>query len=197
MKLLSAQNIAYSINEKKLFHNLSFEINTGEGLHIKGGNGSGKSTLLRIIMGITSPTKGLVETHNQDFNISYLGHKNAIKNYLTPLENLELVFNDAELKIAFEWLEKFNLLNVQDELTASLSFGQQKKLALIRVLARPSDLIVLDEPLVGLDKVTADQLSSFLIQKLYEGAGLILTSHIDPMINCKVLNLGAKNAEIS
>jgi len=194
MTLLSAQNISYSINENKLFHNLSFEINSGEGLHVKGGNGSGKSTLLRIILGITSPSKGFIETYNQDLNISYLGHKNAIKNYLTPLENLELLFNDAELNLAFEWLRKLDLSNVQDELTASLSFGQQKKLALIRVLAKSSELMVLDEPLVGLDQATADQLSSFLVQKLSEGVGLILTSHINPMIDCKVLDLGAKNA---
>jgi len=194
MMLLSAQNISYSINENKLFHNLSFEINSGEGLHVKGGNGSGKSTLLRIILGITSPSKGFIETYNQDLNISYLGHKNAIKNYLTPLENLELLFNDAELNLAFEWLRKLDLSDVQDELTASLSFGQQKKLALIRVLAKSSELMVLDEPLVGLDQATADQLSSFLVQKLSEGVGLILTSHINPMIDCKVLDLGAKNA---
>ena len=194
MKLLSAQNITYSINENKLFHNLSFDINSGEGLHIKGGNGSGKSTLLRIILGITSPSKGFVETHDHDLNISYLGHKNAIKNYLTPLENLELLFNDAELKIAFEWLRKFGLFDLQDELTASLSYGQQKKLALIRVLARSSDLIILDEPLVGLDQATADQLTSFLIQKLSEGVSLILTSHINPMIDCRVLDIGANGA---
>jgi len=194
MTILSAQNISYSINENKLFHNLSFEINSGEGLHVKGGNGSGKSTLLRIILGITSPSKGFIETYNQDLNISYLGHKNAIKNYLTPLENLELLFNDAELNLAFEWLRKLDLSDVQDELTASLSFGQQKKLALIRVLAKSSELMVLDEPLVGLDQATADQLSSFLVQKLSEGVGLILTSHINPMIDCKVLDLGAKNA---
>jgi len=194
MTLLSAQNISYSINENKLFQNLSFEINSGEGLHVKGGNGSGKSTLLRIILGITSPSKGFIETYNQDLNISYLGHKNAIKNYLTPLENLELLFNDAELNLAFEWLRKLDLSDVQDELTASLSFGQQKKLALIRVLAKSSELMVLDEPLVGLDQATADQLSSFLVQKLSEGVGLILTSHINPMIDFKVLDLGAKNA---
>ena len=58
MQLISAQNLSYSINEKKLFHNLSFNVNTGEGLYIKGSNGSGKSTLLRIILGITLPSKG-------------------------------------------------------------------------------------------------------------------------------------------
>jgi heme exporter protein A len=194
MKLFSAQNITYSINENKLFHNLSFEINSGEGLHIKGGNGSGKSTLLRIILGVTSPSKGLIQSYDQDLKISYLGHKNAIKNYLTPIENLDLLFSGDELNLALEWLNKFGLSHVQDELTASLSFGQQKKLALIRVLAQPSDLLVLDEPFVGLDQTTADELNSFLAQKISQGMGLILTSHITPMIDCKVLDLGVKNA---
>ena len=193
MKLFSAQNITYSINENKLFHNLSFEINSGEGLHIKGGNGSGKSTLLRIILGVTSPSKGLIQSYDQDFKISYLGHKNAIKNYLTPIENLDLLFSGDELNLALEWLNKFGLSHVQDELTASLSFGQQKKLALIRVLAQSSDLLVLDEPFVGLDQATTDQLNSFLAQKISQGVGLILTSHITPMIDCKVLDLGVKN----
>jgi heme exporter protein A len=194
MKLFSAQNITYSINENKLFHNLSFEINSGEGLHIKGGNGSGKSTLLRIILGVTSPSKGLIQSYDQDLKISYLGHKNAIKNYLTPIENLDLLFSGDELNLALEWLNKFGLSHVQDELTASLSFGQQKKLALIRVLAQSSDLLVLDEPFVGLDQTTADELNSFLAQKISQGIGLILTSHITPMIDCKVLDLGVKNA---
>ena len=193
MTLVSAQNITYSINENKLFHNLSFGVNAGEGLHIKGGNGSGKSTLLRIILGITTPTKGLIKRCSEDLKISYLGHKNAIKNYLTPIENLELLFNDVEIKIAYEWLYKFNLSHVQDELSASLSFGQQKKLALIRVLAQSPELIVLDEPFVGLDQTAADQLNHFLEEQLSEGAGLIFTSHINPKISCKVLDLEAKN----
>ena len=193
MKLVSAQNITFSINENKLFHNLSFEINPGEALHIRGANGSGKSTLLRIILGITEPSKGLIERCKEDLKISYLGHKNAIKTYLTPIENLELLFNDVEIKLAYEWLHKLNLSHVQDELAASLSFGQQKKLALIRVLAKSPELIVLDEPFVGLDQITAGQLNNFLDKKLSEGAGLIFTSHINPKIDCRVLDLEAKN----
>jgi ABC-type multidrug transport system ATPase subunit len=82
---------------------------------------------------------------------------------------------------------------VQDELAASLSFGQQKKLALIRVLAQSPELIVLDEPFVGLDQITANQINNFLDKKLSEGVGLIFTSHINPNIDCKVLDLEAKN----
>ena len=193
MKLISAQNISYKINEKMLFHNLSLEVFSGEGLHIKGGNGSGKSTLLKILLGITSITKGLIEYKNQDLKISYLGHKNAIKNYLTPAQNLQLLFDDVSLTNAFEWLEKLDLYQVQDELTANLSFGQQKKLALIRVLAQSSELIVLDEPFVGLDKAASELLNSFFHQKLSEGTGLILTSHIQPSVECQVIELDKTN----
>ena len=193
MKLISAQNISYKINEKMLFHNLSLEVFSGEGLHIKGGNGSGKSTLLKILLGITSITKGLIEYKNKDLKISYLGHKNAIKNYLTPAQNLQLLFDDVSLSNAFEWLEKLDLYQVQDELTANLSFGQQKKLALIRVFAQSSELIVLDEPFVGLDKAASEVLNSFFLEKLSEGTGLILTSHIQPRVECQVIELDKKN----
>ena len=95
---------------------------------------------------------------------------------------------------AFEWLEKLNLFQVQDELTANLSFGQQKKLALIRVLAQSSELIVLDEPFVGLDTAASDLLNGFFVQKLSEGTGLILTSHIQPSVECQVIELDKTNA---
>ena len=193
MKLVSAQDISHSINEKKLFHNLSFEVNSEDGLHIKGGNGSGKSTLLRIILGITSPSKGSITYSTEDLEISYLGHKNAIKNYLTPIQNLELLFNNSKLTNAFKWLHKLGLTDVQDELAANLSFGQHKKLALIRVLAESPQMIVLDEPFVGLDQTTADLLNNFLVEKQSEGVCLILTSHIQPIIECKVLDLGKIN----
>ena len=189
MQLISAQNISYSINEKKLFHNLSFNVNTGEGLYIKGSNGSGKSTLLRIILGITLPSKGKIDFCNEDLKISYLGHKNAIKSYLSPIQNLELIFNQSGRALAYEWLHKLGLKNVQDELTGNLSFGQQKKLALIRVLASSPKMIVLDEPFVGLDYATNNLLNNFLAEKLREGMSIIFTSHIQPTFESKTLEI--------
>ena len=162
MQLVTANNLGYSINEKRLFHNLTFSLNSGSGLHIKGGNGSGKSTLLRIILGLTSPSKGGVEYCKPNLQVSYLGHKNAIKHYLTPMQNLELIFGSSALQNAMKWMNTLGLNRVQDELTANLSFGQQKKLALIRIFASESDLIVLDEPFVGLDNASRDLLNEFL-----------------------------------
>ena len=189
MQLVTANNLGYSINDKRLFHNLSFSLNAGCGLHIKGGNGSGKSTLLRIILGLTSPSKGSIEYSNPDLKVSYLGHKNAIKHYLTPTQNLELIFQSTALQDAIHWMHTLGLKKVQDELTANLSFGQQKKLALIRVFANQSDLIILDEPFVGLDNPTRDLLNDYLQKKLDSDTSLILTSHIEPNIVCNELIL--------
>ena len=68
--LVIADNLSYKINESKLFSSLSFQLNEGECLHIKGSNGSGKSTLIRIILGITNPSKGVIKT-NIDEGICY------------------------------------------------------------------------------------------------------------------------------
>ncbi|MDA9371290.1 heme ABC exporter ATP-binding protein CcmA [Gammaproteobacteria bacterium] len=192
MQLITANNLSYSINENQLFHNLTFALDSGSGLHVKGGNGSGKSTLIRILLGLTSPTKGEVIFPEPSPFISYLGHKNAIKQYLTPLQNLDLMLASSSLESAMTWMRTLGLARVQDEMTATLSFGQQKKLALIRVLSNPSDLIILDEPFVGLDDSSRDLLSKFLSARLDDGAGLVLTSHIDPQVSCDELILREK-----
>ena len=188
MKLISAQNISYKINEKKLFHNLSFEVFSGEGLHIKGGNGSGKSTLLKILLGITSITKGSVNYTNQDLKISYLGHKNALKSYLSVEDNIKLMglLNHHELKKNLETLSLEKLLDIK---VANLSYGQQKKLALLRIFLGNTNLIVLDEPFVGLDIENQNILSNFLNKQLQKKRGIIFTSHINCDVDSKTLKI--------
>ena len=185
--LIKAENIAYKINENKLFHNLSFSVNKGEALHISGPNGSGKSTLIRIILGITKQTKGAI-TYNKSNNISYLGHKNALKNYLTVSDNLILLGLNSHEKLN-NFLEELALKKYLDVTVANLSFGQQKKLALLRIFLNKSNVIVLDEPFVGLDTYTQNVVESFLIKEINLGKALIYTSHINCNIDSKILNL--------
>ena len=185
--VIEAENIAYKINENKLFHNLSFIVKRGEALHISGPNGSGKSTLIRIILGITKQTKGAI-TYNKSNNISYLGHKNALKNYLTVSDNLILLGLNSHEKLN-NFLEELALKKYLDVTVANLSFGQQKKLALLRIFLNKSNVIVLDEPFVGLDTYTQNVVESFLIKEINLGKALIYTSHINCNIDSKILNL--------
>jgi len=185
--LIQAENIAFKINGNKLFHNLSFALEKGEALQIVGSNGSGKSTLIRIILGITKQTKGNINYKN-NINLSYLGHKNALKSYLSVYDNLMLqeLNSHKELNILLERLELKNFLEVT---VGNLSYGQQKKLAMLRVFLNESNLIVLDEPFVGLDSKAFDIVQDFLIKEINSGKSLIFTSHIDCNIESKILNL--------
>tara|TARA_B100000003_G_C10808026_1_gene321618 strand:+ start:87 stop:665 length:579 start_codon:yes stop_codon:yes gene_type:complete len=185
--LIVAQNIGYKINENKLFHNISFDIKHGEALHIKGRNGSGKSTLIRIILGITEPVKGTIENKSTK-EICYLGHKNALKTYLTLYDNINLMqlTNCDMLK---SYLDKLELNKYRDVTVSNLSFGQQKKLALLRVFLNNSDLIILDEPFVGLDDGAHTLLTSFLNNELDKNKSLVFTSHIPCNINSKILEI--------
>ena len=182
-----AENISYKVNENKLFHNLSFSLNNGESLHIKGPNGSGKSTLIRIILGITNPTKGLISI-NSTKDICYLGHKNALKNYLSLDDNILLMDFDNHPCLK-KYIEILDLKRYLDVNVANLSYGQQKKLGLLRLFLNSSDLIILDEPFVGLDKETQIILTDFLTDQLEENKTLIFTSHIGCDIDSKTLLL--------
>ena len=185
--LVEADNIAYKINGNKLFHNISFSVKKGEALHISGPNGSGKSTLIRIILGITKQIKGSIY-HSKSIDISYLGHKNALKNYLSVSDNLMLqgLSNHNELN---NLLVLLGLKNFLDVTVANLSYGQQKKLALLRIFLNKSNLIVLDEPFVGLDSDAQDIVEKFLINEINLGKALVYTSHINSNIDSKILNL--------
>ncbi len=182
-----AKKISYKINDNKLFHDLSFCLNKGKALHICGDNGSGKSTLIRIILGITKQTKGELEISSTK-GISYLGHKNAIKNYLSVEDNILLMqfHNHKDLN---RYIEILNLKKYLDVLVANLSFGQQKKLALLRIFLNNSDIIILDEPFIGLDNETQKILSNFLNEQLENNKILIFTSHISCEINSEALNI--------
>ena len=185
--LITADNLSYKINEKKLFKNITFSLSKGECIHIKGSNGSGKSTLLRIILGITNPTKGNIN-NGVNKNISYLGHKNALKSYLSVEDNILLMGLSAHKELK-RYLEMLSLKDLSDIKVANLSYGQQKKLALLRIFLSNSDLIVLDEPFVGLDIENQNILTDFLKNQLQNEKGIIFTSHIHCSINSNILEI--------
>lgn len=186
--ILEAKNLSFSINQNKLFHGLSFELLCGEALHIKGGNGSGKTTLLKILLGITSPRKGHIKWVD-DTNTVYLGHKNVLKDYLSVEDNLYLHGIDLANTSTKSILKELNLLNKIDILVGNLSYGQKKKLALVRVLLNQSKVIVLDEPCVGLDDRTRAYIVDFLNSELSKNKSVIYTSHIPIEIKSKKINI--------
>ena len=160
MKLIEAKNISYKINDRNILNNISFVIDFGELVKISGDNGSGKTTLLKIIIGLTKQTKGELINHNVE-KVCFLGHKNNLKNYLSIRENLMIQGLKLD-SFNLDLLEKFNLRRHIDNSVGTLSFGQQKKLSLIRVLNSDENILILDEPFVGLDQNSKEFLKDII-----------------------------------
>ena len=187
--LLKVDSIGFSINQNRLFHNLSFYLQKGKALHIKGNNGSGKSSLIRILLGITPVSKGSI-LWNKNTNICFLGHKNVLKNYLTLSDNLYIHGIDSNESKTRDILADLGLIKRLDTIVGNLSYGQQKKLALIRIFLNQSKVIILDEPCVGLDDSTRILTTKFLSSELKKNKSIIYTSHIPIDIDSETITLG-------
>lgn len=191
-----------------LFKDLSFSINTGELLHLHGHNGSGKTTLLRTLSGLVKPGSGKVLWQGEDINelqedftrhLTYIGHKNAIKDDLSAVENLRIAslldgFNISEDE-AWQALDRIGLKGMEDLPTKVLSQGQKKRVALSRLLVTKTRLWILDEPFVALDKQAVAFLEDVIRDHIAADGMAIVTTHQEVSLTkgkVKELKLGWK-----
>jgi heme exporter protein A len=193
--LLATENLQCIRDDRVLFEGLNFTLRAGQILQIEGRNGSGKTSLLRILCGLTLPTEGTVLWNTQDIQtirtdycteLSYIGHIPGIKHELTPLENLAIaqalgavttaVSRDAALSIV-------GLYGFEDVPTRNLSAGQQRRVALARLLIQQTQLWILDEPFTALDKTAISMVEALLDAHARRGGMVVVTSH--HKINCE------------
>lgn len=154
---------------------------------MQGENGSGKTSLLRILCGFRFPDEGevrwgdeLTSSMPEYFeNISYVGHKNGIKDELTVEENLNLMRSMAtasDIKTE-NVLKQIGLFKRADVLARQLSAGQKRKLALARLMMTENSFWILDEPFTSLDKASVGFFELLIKKHIARGGTLILTSH--------------------
>jgi len=188
--MLSATDLACSRGERRLFAGLTFALDAGEWLHVRGDNGSGKTTLLRTLAGVAPADAGGVRWRGADIrsageayrrSMLYLGHQAALKDDLTPRENLRLGLAidgfDADDAALGQALGSAGLDGREDLAVRHLSAGQKRRVLLARLLLRPADLWVLDEPFNALDSAATALLGALLEDHLAGGGVAVLTSH--------------------
>ena len=172
MNLLTVDNITKAYSERKLFDEASFFLGEGEKIGVIGVNGTGKTTLLKIVAGVEEPDEGKVIQANHVV-IRYLPQDPEFHPEDTVIEGV-LKENDPNLiSDAKSMLTKLGVTDF-DAKCSTLSGGQKKRLALVRVLLSPCDILVLDEPTNHLDQAMADWLEENL--KKWKGA-LIMVTH--------------------
>ena len=176
--------------DRMLFTDISFRLEEGEILHIKGENGSGKTSLLRMLCGLMMPAAGKIlwkganiRKQNEEFNrdLLYLGHRLGIKSELTAVENLKLNSALSGHMVAEEdvWaaLDRIGLRGREDLPTKVLSQGQQRRVALARLLVSRARLWVLDEPFVALDVKACAMLQGILAEHVENKGMIVYTTH--------------------
>ena len=191
MSLLDIQNVSLGYDSNVILENLNFTVNKGDYLCIVGENGSGKSTLMKTLLNLQDPIKGKIIKGDGILpnEIGYLPQQTVIQRDF-PASVSEIVvsgfqarcglrpfYNKEEKKLARENMERLGILNLSKRCYRELSGGQQQRVLLARALCATRKLLLLDEPVSGLDpKVTADMYN--LIKDLNnDGITIIMISH--------------------
>jgi ATP-binding cassette subfamily F protein uup len=176
MNLLTIENMSKSYTERMLFDNVSLGINEGEKIGVIGVNGTGKSTLLKIIAGLEEPDSGIV-TRGKKVRIGYLSQSPIFDSKLSILQNVVLNQKAEEEYRNLEGEANAMLLKLGiSDTTVSpeiLSGGQKKRVALVRTLLTPAEILILDEPTNHLDNEMAEWLEEYLVK--YRGAFIMVT----------------------
>jgi heme exporter protein A len=176
-------------DDRVLFSGLDFVLGSGQTLLLEGRNGSGKTSLLRILCGIRLPESGAVTWGGEDIfslgpvyheHIAYVGHRDGLKLDLTPMENLAMARGLGSPNpdtSPGDALHRVDLLGFEDIPTRNLSAGQQRRLALARLLVTRSKVWILDEPFTSLDVHGIELAEELFHEHVSLGGMLAMTSH--------------------
>lgn len=191
MALIKCKNVTLGYDSKIVLENLNFEVNSGDYLCIIGENGSGKSTLMKTVLGIKSPLGGEIVFGDglKKNEIGYLPQQTLVQRDF-PASVWEIVlsgclnkcglkpfYSKSNKELAKKNMERMNITSLSKRCYRELSGGQQQRVLLARALCATEKILLLDEPVSGLDpKVTAEMYE--LIKKLNEqGLTIIMISH--------------------
>lgn len=188
--LLELRDLACVRGRRRLFRGLNATLAAGQLLRVTGANGAGKTSLLRMLCGLLAPAHGQVLWQGQDLKrvrdsfhrqLIYLGHAAALKDDLTPLENLRVATRlggDAPDDAAARQALAAAGLSGREHLPArSLSQGQRRRAALARLPLGSARLWVLDEPFNALDTAATGWLLGLIEGHLQRAGMVVLTSH--------------------
>jgi len=190
---LKVQNLKKSYGAKLAVDNMAFEVRRGELYALLGPNGAGKTTTLRMVAGLLSADAGDIRVFDVDARadpiaskrlIAWLPDEPLLYDKLTAWEYLEFVAGlwGVEAKIAAqraeELLKLLSLWDNRNDRCESFSRGMKQKAVLAGALIHDPKLLMLDEPLTGLDAAASRLVKDLIRQKVERGAAVILTTHI-------------------
>ena len=191
MPQLLCENLSLGYNTHTVVENLNFSVNTGDYLCIVGENGSGKSTLMKTILGLLKPLSGKITTGDGLLpdEIGYLPQQTEVQRDFPASVN-EIVlsgcqsrcgrrpfYNRAEKALAQENIRKMGIEDLRKKCYRELSGGQQQRVLLARALCATQKMLLLDEPVSGLDPIVTKEMYALIEDLHKDGITIIMISH--------------------
>lgn len=191
MSYITVKNLSVGYDGEAVEQNISFTVEKGDYLCIVGENGSGKTTLMKTLLQLQKPLGGTIE-YGDGFKkneIGYLPQQTVVQRDF-PASVKEIVlsgcqsrcglrpfYNKEEKKIAFDNIKKMGLEDIADKCYRELSGGQQQRVLLARALCATQKLLLLDEPVSGLDPKVSSEMYRLIESLNKEGITIIMVSH--------------------
>lgn len=191
MALLTCKNLTLGYDGKEILSNLSFEVNSGDYLVVVGENGSGKTTLMKTLLGLNKPLSGSIVFGDGLLKneIGYLPQQTVVQRDF-PATVREIVisgcggrcglkpfYSAEDKKLANENIEKMGIANLADRCYRELSGGQQQRVLLARALCATRKILLLDEPVSGLDPKVTAEMYQLIADLNRSGITVIMISH--------------------
>jgi len=190
--IIDVRNLTKEFKEVKAVDNLSFTVNTGEVYGFLGQNGAGKSTTIRMLLTLITPTSGTMEIMGLNFvnhrkeilqQVGAIIERPDLYKYLTALENLRIFAIMSGIKVTkkklMEQLEMVGLADRADSKVKTYSQGMKQRLGLAIALVHDPRLIILDEPINGLDPQGIAEVRKLILHLSKDlGKTLVISSHL-------------------
>ncbi len=191
MTMLTVRDLSFGYDSHAIISNLNFTVNAGDYLCIVGENGSGKTTLMKTLLGLREPISGEIIPgdglrHNE---IGYLPQQTVVqKDFPASVREIVLsgcqgrcglrpFYNRAEKQLAEENMKRMGISDLAGSCYRELSGGQQQRVLLARALCATRKILLLDEPVSGLDPKVTSEMYEVIRTLNQEGVTIIMISH--------------------
>lgn len=214
--IITVDDVSFKYKGKYVLNNIKLKVKPGDYLGLIGPNGGGKTTLLRLILGLLKPNSGKIYLFGKTpqlvknrAHIGYIPQKATRIENKFPITVWETVslgrvakkgllkrFSQEDKKAINKALSKVGLLTYKNKLLNELSGGQQQKAFIAKALASNPELLILDEPTVGIDNKSQKEFYKLLAQLNKEGKTIIIVSHDTSVIANKVTSLACLSKKL-
>ncbi|AIE86435.1 ABC transporter ATP-binding protein [Fimbriimonas ginsengisoli] len=190
--MLQVDRLVKQYKKFRAVDELSFTISPGEIVGLLGPNGAGKTTALRCVAGILRPTDGRILINGHDVvtdqarakaALAFVPEVPSLYELLTVDEHLKFVamcFNTLDVyeRNGNELLDRYDLIEKKDQLVATLSKGMRQKLSVACALIHDANVMLFDEPLIGIDPAGAKELKDEIVRARNAGAAILISTHL-------------------